>query len=45
MIKPKTEDDRPARKKKTKQPTQRPPMQPVMVIKANGKRRMEWRPW
>jgi hypothetical protein len=31
--------------KKQKQPTQRPPMQRVMVVGPTGKRRFEWRPW
>lgn len=31
--------------KKTKQPTQRPPMQRVMVMGPTGKIRFEWRPW
>lgn len=33
------------RTKKTKQPTQRPPMQRVMVMGPTGKIRFEWRPW
>lgn len=31
--------------KKVKQPTQRTPMQRVMVVGPTGKRRFEWRPW
>lgn len=31
--------------KKTKQPTQRPPMQRVKVLGADGKIRWEWRAW
>lgn len=33
------------RTKKSKQPTQRTPMQRVMVMGPTGKLRMEWRPW
>ncbi|MFF8831306.1 hypothetical protein [Streptomyces sp. NPDC015131] len=33
------------RKRKTKQPTQRPPMQRIKVIGADGKVRWDWRPW
>lgn len=28
-----------------KQPTQKTPMQRVMVVGPTGKRRFEWRPW
>lgn len=31
--------------KKQSQPTQRQPMQRVMVVGPTGKRRFEWRPW
>lgn len=31
--------------KRKKQPTQRPPMQRVMVMGPSGKIRFEWRPW
>ncbi len=31
--------------KKTKQPTQRPPRQRIMVLGKNGKIRFEWREW
>jgi hypothetical protein len=34
-----------SRVKKTKQPTQHPPQQRVMVLGPTGKRRFEWRPW
>lgn len=34
-----------SRVKKQKQPTQRPPMQRVMVMGPTGKLRFEWRPW
>ena len=34
-----------SRSKKNSQPTQRPPMQRVMVLGANQKIRFEWRPW
>lgn len=39
-------DDKKAGKKRKdkKQPAQKTPMQPVMVMKGN-KTRMEWRPW
>ncbi len=33
------------RAKKQKQPTQKPPMQRVMIVGPTGKRRFEWRPW
>jgi hypothetical protein len=34
-----------SKRKKQKQPTQRPEMQRVMVVGPSGKRRLEWRPW
>jgi len=35
----------PSRAKKNAQPTQRPPMQRVMVLGKDLKIRWEWRPW
>jgi hypothetical protein len=34
-----------SRVKKGKQPTQRTPMQRVLVVGPTGKRRFEWRAW
>lgn len=45
MIKPKPHDDKGGRKKKVKQPTQKTPMQRVLVITKEGKRLFVWRPW
>jgi hypothetical protein len=33
------------RKRNNNQPTQKTPMQRVLVIGPTGKRRLEWRPW
>lgn len=31
--------------RKQKQPTQRPPMQRVLVMSGSGKKTLVWRPW
>ena len=50
-IAPKPSKDTPSTKKRgnakkaAKQPTQRTPMERIMVMGPTGKKRMEWRPW
>lgn len=33
------------KRKKVKQPTQKPPMEPVMLMWGSGKKKMIWREW
>lgn len=43
--KPQPSSSKKAAPKKQKQPTQKTPMQRVMILGPTGKRRFEWRPW
>jgi hypothetical protein len=43
-IKPVMEAPR-GRTKKVKQPAQKPPMEPVMLMTGSGKKKMTWREW